>query len=71
MKLIDIILDPQILITVYEHLKSKLGDIKPKKNIKKKSLEEMSMKWIYSTSEKLKEVFLISTFQTHPSTKTR
>ncbi len=71
MKLIDIISDPQILITVYEHLKSKPGEIKPKKNIKKETLEEMSMKWIYWTSKKLKEVFLISTFQTHPSTKTQ
>jgi hypothetical protein len=62
MKLIDIISNPQILITVYEHLKSKPRDIKPKKNIKKKTLEEMSMKWIYWTSKKLKEVFLILTF---------
>jgi len=31
-KLIDIISNPQILIIVYEHLKSKPGDIKPKKN---------------------------------------
>jgi len=57
MKLIDIISNPQILITVYEHLKSKPRDIKPKKNIKKETLEEMSMKSIYWTSEKLKEVF--------------
>ncbi len=55
-KFIDIILDPQILIIIYEHLKSKPGDIKLKKNIKKMTLEEMSMKWIYWTSKKL-EVF--------------
>jgi hypothetical protein len=48
------------LIIIYEHLKSKPGDIKPKKNIKKETLEEMSMKWIYWRSEKLKEIFLIS-----------
>jgi hypothetical protein len=39
MKLIDIILDPKILITIYEHLKSKLRNIKPKKNILKKTLK--------------------------------
>jgi hypothetical protein len=44
MKLIDIISNPKILSTVYEHLKSKSGDIKPKKNILKKTLDEMSMK---------------------------
>jgi hypothetical protein len=47
------------LITAYKNLKSKPGDIKPKKTLKKRP---WNMKWIYWTSKKLKEVFLISTF---------